>query len=279
MITFDHIDNGNAFDFGRISEDYTKYRDIYPDVFYQKIHDLGLCRKGQQVLDLGTGTGVLPRQLVKYGAKFIGADISENQIALARKLSEGMNIEYIVSPAEEVDFHDGTFDTVLACMCFTYFDKAILLPRLYRMIKDDGHLAIMSLIHLPGESSIAKGSEELVLKYNQSWNGAGYTRPSFDSNGIPTSYKVDTSLGFEVATSFAFDVSLLFTRETWHGRIKATRAIGASSLTQEQIALFEREHWGFMEKQPESFEILHSATFCVLKKNTEITKPKSEPKV
>jgi cyclopropane fatty-acyl-phospholipid synthase-like methyltransferase len=266
MINLDHIDNGNAFDFGKISGDYAKYRDIYPNAFFQRIHDLGLCSKGQTVLDLGTGTGVLPRHLAKYGARFIGADISENQIAHARKLSEGMDIEYVVSPAEEVDFPSGTFDAVLACMCFTYFDKSVLLPRLARMLKDDGRLAIMSLVWLPGESSIAKRSEELVLKYNPSWNGVGYTRPTFDCNGIPTTYKVDTSLGFEVATSFAFDVSLPFTREAWHGRIKATRGLAASLLTQEQIASFDKEHWRFMEEQPETFEILHSVTFCVLRK-------------
>ena len=266
MITLEHIDSGNGFDFGKISEDYAKYRDIYPDVFYEKIHDLGLCTKKKWVLDLGTGTGVLPRHLAKYGANFIGVDISKNQISQARRMSEGMNIDYIVSPAEEVDFPKGTFDTVLACMCFTYFNKAVLLPRLAQMMKDDGRIAIMSLIWLPDESSIAKGSESLVLKYNQSWNGAGYKRPTFDSNGIPTGYKVDTSLGFKVDSSFAFDVSLPFTRETWHGRIKAARGIGASSLTQEQIALFDKEHWRFMKEQPESFEILHSAIFCILKK-------------
>jgi SAM-dependent methyltransferase len=266
MISLDHIDSGNTFDFGKISADYAKYRDVYPDVFFQRILDLGLCTKGQTVLDLGTGTGVMPRHLAKYGAKFVGADISEDQIAHARKLSAGMNIEYVVSPAEEVDFPDRTFDVVLACMCFTYFDKSVLLPRLARMLKDDGRFAIMSLVWLPGESSIAKGSEELVLKYNPSWNGVGYTRPTFDSNGIPTTYKVDTSLGFDVATSFAFDVSLPFTRETWHGRLRATRGLAASSLTREQIALFDDEHWRFMEQQPEAFEILHSVTFCVLKK-------------
>ena len=264
MIKLDHIDNGNAFDFGKVSEDYAKYRDIYPHVFYQEIHNLGLCRKGQRVLDLGTGTGVLPRHLAKYGASFIGVDISENQITQARKLSEGMNIEYIVSPAEEVDFPSGTFDTVLACMCFTYFDKAILLPRLFRMLKDDGRLVILSLIWLPGESSIAKGSEAIALKYNPLWNGVSYTRPTF-KGGIPTGYKVDTSLGFQADTSFTFDVSVPFTRETWHGRMKATRGIGAS-LTRGQIALFEKEHLLFMEEQPESFEILHSAIYCVLRK-------------
>jgi hypothetical protein len=36
------IDNGNAFEWGNTSEDYAKYRDIYPQEFYQTILDFGL---------------------------------------------------------------------------------------------------------------------------------------------------------------------------------------------------------------------------------------------
>ena len=43
MIINKDIDNGKAFDWGRVSEDYAKYRDIYPDEFYKKIIELGLC--------------------------------------------------------------------------------------------------------------------------------------------------------------------------------------------------------------------------------------------
>ena len=46
-----------------MSSDYAKYQDIYPQEFYQKIFDLGLCKDGQKVLDLGTGTGVLTRNI------------------------------------------------------------------------------------------------------------------------------------------------------------------------------------------------------------------------
>ena len=55
----DRIDEGKAFDWGKTSEAYAKYRDIYPEEFYRKVADRGLCVKGQRVLDLGTGTGVL----------------------------------------------------------------------------------------------------------------------------------------------------------------------------------------------------------------------------
>ncbi len=43
LITDSRIDAGKAFDWGRTSGDYAKYRDIYPDVFYKKIVDRGLC--------------------------------------------------------------------------------------------------------------------------------------------------------------------------------------------------------------------------------------------
>jgi SAM-dependent methyltransferase len=266
MISLNHIDGGASFDFSKISNDYAKYRDIYPDLFFEKMIEHGLCTAGQTVLDLGTGTGVLPRHLAKWGAKFVGADISTSQIENAIALSKGLDIEYIVSPAEKVEFPDATFDVVMACMCFTYFNKPVLLPRIARMLKDSGRFAILSLVWLPGDSAIAQASEEIVLRYNPTWNGVGYTRPKFDSRGIPTTYDIDLSLGFELDTAFGFDVPVTFTREAWHGRMRATRGLATAAIGADQIAAFDREHIEYLSRQPASFEVPHSATFCILKK-------------
>ena len=79
-ITDKNIDGGKAFDWGKTSADYARFRDIYPQEFYDRIISRKLCINGQKVLDMGTGTGVLPRNMYRYGAKWTGTDISVNQI-------------------------------------------------------------------------------------------------------------------------------------------------------------------------------------------------------
>lgn len=106
------IDGGNPFDWGRTAADYARYRDIYPPEFYRAILDRGVGLAGQQVLDIGTGTGVLPRHLYKHGAHWLGVDPSPQQIAEARRLSTGMNIDYRVCAAEAVDAPNGSFNAI-----------------------------------------------------------------------------------------------------------------------------------------------------------------------
>ena len=103
------IDGGKQFDWGRTSAIYARYRDIYPQIFYDKITRRGLCLKGQNVLDLGTGTGVLPRNMYKYGANWTGIDISPEQIEMAKLLAGDMNITFKACAAEQIDFADGSF--------------------------------------------------------------------------------------------------------------------------------------------------------------------------
>ena len=172
-----NIDSGKAFDWGRTSAGYAKYRDIYPKVFYEKIVERNLCVKGQKVLDLGTGTGVLPRNMYAYGADWVGTDISENQIEQAKKLAGelGQETEYLVAATEDVDYPDGTFDVITACQCFWYFDHERVMPKLARMLKPDGRLLLLYMAWLPYEDDIAGESEKLVLKYSPNWSGAGET--------------------------------------------------------------------------------------------------------
>lgn len=258
-ITDKRIDKGKAFDWGRVSTDYAKFRDIYPDEFYQKLIDLDLCTKGQYVLDVGTGTGVLPRNMYKYGAKFIGADISENQIEQAKLLAKENNqtIEFIVSSAEDINFPDNTFDIITACQCFFYFDFDKVMPDFAKMLKPEGKLVVLYMAWLPYEDKIAGASEDLILKYSPSWSGAGETKHPIEIPDCAFKY-------FYTVYSEEYDLFIPFTKNNWHGRIKACRGVGAS-LTEKQIESWEKEHKKLLDDiAPDEFKVKHYSAIKIL---------------
>ena len=261
MLNMEHIDHGAPFDWGRASEEYAKYRDIYPEAFYQRILDLGLCREGQDALDLGTGTGVLPRNLARYGARWTGVDLSENQITEAKRLAseKGLDIRFLAAPAERTGLPDGAFDVVTACQCFTYFDKARALAEISRLLKKNGRFLILFMAWLPYESEIALRSEQLVLRYNPDWTGGGMRQESPE----PPS---EAAKWFDCLHCESFSLAVPFTRESWHGRLIACRGIGASGLPQEQIKAFRQAHWAYMQSVPETFVIPHYATLLDFRK-------------
>ena len=255
------IDNGNAFDWGKTSKEYARYRVIYPEEFYKKIVDRSLCINGQKVLDLGTGTGVLPRNMYRYGADWTGIDISSEQIEQAQILAKAsdMKICFCTVSAENIDFPDETFDLVTACQCFWYFDHAVLMPKLHTMLKDGGKLLLLYMAWLPFEDPIAGASEELVLRYNPGWSGAGETRKPI---WIPD----EAAPYFTLTDHEEYDLPVHFTRESWHGRMKACRGVGAS-LSEAELAAWETEHRALLDRiAPESFDVLHYAALAVLEK-------------
>lgn len=258
------IDEGKAFDWGKASEAYAKYRDIYPDEFYKRVADRGLCVEGQKVLDLGTGTGVLPRNMYKYGAEWIGTDISPEQIKQAEKLAEeaGMNIDFRTVSAENLDFPDSSFDVITACQCFFYFDHEKVAPEFHRILKKDGRLVILYMAWLPFEDKIAEMSEDLVRKYNPAWSGGGETRHPIFVPEVMNEF-------FDMEYQEVYDLKVPFTKESWHGRMIACRGVGAS-LSPEEFAKWDAEHRKLLEDVPDSFEVQHYAAVAVLKRKDKI---------
>ena len=252
MQKINNIDDGKPFDWGKTSEDYAKYRDIYPEEFYRKLTERGLCVSGQSVLDIGTGTGVLPRNLYSFGAKWTGTDIAENQIEQAKILAEqqGMDIEFYTCQAEDLDYPDDTFDVVTACQCIWYPNHDILAPKLAKIIKKGGKFLILYMGWLPFEDEIAGKSEDIIKKYNPVWNGAGDTvHPVW----IPPQYEQFFDITLEEQTR----VDIPFTRESWHGRMRACRGVGAS-LSPSELEKWDAEHMQMLTgNAPEQFMIKH----------------------
>lgn len=80
--------------------------------------------EGKRVLDLGCGFGWHCRYAIEQGAQsVVGIDISEKMLNEARKHSEGMNIEYIKMPIEDINFPADSFDIVISSLAFHYIES------------------------------------------------------------------------------------------------------------------------------------------------------------
>ncbi len=111
---------------------------------------------------------------------------------------------------------------------------------------------------LPRIDPIACASEELVLRFNPLWLSAG-----FDGAVAPEPDWMPAGVVQEGV--FWFDVDIPFNRETWRGRIRASRGIGAS-LPPAQVEAFDKEHAALLDRvAPEIFTIRHRVDARILR--------------
>ena len=245
------IDRGNTFDFGRTSDLYAKYRDIYPPELYDRLRALGVGKTGTCWLDVGTGTGVLPLHLYTDGATVIGADISDMQIAAAKAAAaaQGANIDFIVSPAETLPLPDGSVDCVTAAQCFWYFDRERFIAELHRIVKPGGGF-IKIFMNWCSTDPVARRSCALVKRLNPAWTpGASGVRDIYN-HPFPDGKVIN------------FVCDLPFTRESWHGRMLACRGTMAS-MDDETLALWDERHRRMLEKFPRQFTVRHRVYIAV----------------
>lgn len=248
----DFIDNGKEFDFGNTSKDYAMYRDIYPKSMYKKLTEFGIGKEGQNILDLGSGTAVLPINLYDTGAKFTSTDISENQILYGQKIanSKGLNnINFKVCKAENTGFDDNSFDVVTAVQCFQYFDTDKATKEIKRILKPNGLFCKIFMDWLPYEDKIIREMEELVLKYSPQWSGCGFEKFRYN-------YPDWADNGFDIHTIHSYNETLTFSKEAWIGRIKSCRGVGAS-LSKEKVSEFEKEYRKLLEKYDDCLHLKH----------------------
>ena len=203
----------------------------------------------------------MAREFAARGARVVGVDISGEQIEQARKLAaaQGVGVEFHAIAAEEIDCSPATFDVVSAGQSWLYFDRAVVIPKVLSILREPGKLVLTYFSWLPKMDEIAKMTEELVLKYNPDWSGAGYDKPG----PVPS-----WSQGyFDIQSFCQLRERIQFTRDQWRGRIRACRGIGAT-LSPREIAEFDSELASLLERRvPDEFPVLHEMLiYCFVRK-------------
>lgn len=247
-----YIDKNNDFDFGKTSENYARFRDIYPESMYEKLIAMGIGKEGQQILDLGSGTAILPMNLYHTGASFTATDIAEKQVAVGRALARQKGMERIafkVCPAEATGFDDHAFDAVTAVQCFPYFDADGAAAEIFRVLKPQGLFCKILMDWLPREDAVIAEMIALVQAYNPAWNPEGFQE--YDYHFL---YWAQGRFVSEAVISY--DEALAFTKEAWLGRALTCRGVGAS-LPPEKVREFEAEYRRILARYDEPLYLKH----------------------
>lgn len=247
-----YIDNNNDFDFGKTSANYARFRDIYPRSMYDRLIGMGIGKEGQRILDLGSGTAVLPMNLYHTGAVFTATDIAENQIATGKALAEAKDMDRInfkVCSAEDTGFIESCFDAVTAVQCFPYFDAEKAAAEIFRVLRPHGLFCKILMDWLPNEDEKIAEMIALVQRYNPAWNPEGFNEYGYAfpdwANGRFTCEEV-----------LRYDEALIFTKEAWLGRVLTCRGVGAS-MPPEKVAGFETEYRGILDKYDDPLRLKH----------------------
>ena len=126
-----------------------------------------------------------------------------------------------------------------------------------RMLKSGGRFLILYMGWLPYEDVVAGKSEKIILKHNPDWTAYGDTvHPVW----VPEVYLKN----FVLLSQKEFRVDIPFSRDSWHGRMRACRGVGAS-MSPEQLAAWDREHREMLEQNaPEKFMVKHYVSVAEL---------------
>jgi SAM-dependent methyltransferase len=245
-------DGDNVIDWGKTSADYSTWRPNYPDRFFDLLKTFGVGLPGQRTLDLGTGVGFLALRFSQAGALSTGIDNAQEQIQAARHRAESLGVaaQFHVAAAEETGLPTASFDVVTASQSWLYFDKERVIAEVKRLLAPEGLLLTSHFCWLPRQDAVAKASEQLVLQFNPNWTAADL------AGDVPFIPKWSED-HFRFHAMFVFDEQIPFTWESWRGRLRACRGVGAT-LEPKQIEAFDNQHDALLRRiTPEHFSVLH----------------------
>lgn len=126
--------------------------------------EIALCERfitGQEVLDVGIGTGRASLPLIAKGYRLAGTDSSQAMLDECRRLAAGQPIELVPGDVKALPFGDARFDSLISLNVMTHFPHVeSVLNEWKRVVKPGGRLIfdIYSLDHL----SFARGREVTV---------------------------------------------------------------------------------------------------------------------
>jgi ubiquinone/menaquinone biosynthesis C-methylase UbiE len=177
-------DYGKVFD--EVAAEYDRNRPMYPHELVDQACQVAGIGDGDQVLEIGCGSGQLTRSLAARGLHVTALEPGKNLIALARKNLEGAGaVEFMNARFEDASCPHEHFRAVFSASALHWVDPKVSWLKIADVLVPGGTLALLSYF----------GLEEQRSKHDQEALLAAMRKVAPDTAaGWPTYRDLDTTL-------------------------------------------------------------------------------------
>ena len=151
---------GKVFD--EIAAEYDRHRPAYPDELVDQACQVAGIGRGDQVLEVGCGSGQLTRGLLARGLHVTALEPGKSLIALAKRNLEGAGaVEFVNAQFEDALLPREQFQAVFSASAFHWVDPKVSWRKTADVLVPGGTLALVQYCGL--EEPRSKRDQEAVL--------------------------------------------------------------------------------------------------------------------
>jgi SAM-dependent methyltransferase len=197
--------------FDEVAETYDAVRPGYPAAVYDDIRALMGISDGGDILEIGCGTGQATLPLAERGYRICCVELGAELAAIARRnLAAYPRVAVRHGAFEALPLADASFDLVISATAFHWIDPATGYPKLARVLRPGGSVALFWNKHIAGaaDGGFFEAVQPVYREYAPVLYGEG--------NGLPTADELPDESARLAATGLfeAFTVR----RYPWVGR-------------------------------------------------------------
>lgn len=161
---------------------YSKHRPGYPDEVYGYFRTKAGLRKGDQVADIGSGTGLLSQLFLAHGHSVYGVEPNDEMRAEAERLLAVIpRFKSVSGRAEETTLQNRSVDLIAAGQAFHWFDPVKTKAEFLRILKPSKHVALIWNRRDLENSPFQREYELLLERFGTDFNKVDQQRTMTDA--------------------------------------------------------------------------------------------------
>lgn len=139
---------------------YAKYRPSYPEEYIDYLVSQNELNKERIVADIGSGTGILSRQLLDRGLRVFGVEPNDDMRKMAEEsLRNDAHFNSVKATAENTTLQENSVDLVTVAQAFHWFDHQAFKVECQRILKPGASVALVWNSRDPASPIIQENAE------------------------------------------------------------------------------------------------------------------------